>query len=181
MLDFPTLEKGIIERLQPLTAALVSAGIPVSTLPKEVGSYSEDAITGEIAVIIPTVTGITDNRLEISAQTVDIDVVVKFSLGKRYQSQAEERDVLEWCCDQAISLLLGYSPYDDELTKRPLYFKSYELFRPDQMWEAELRFGIEKQIRAFVLDTTQYEVMSVTLVNSLNLLTGTPIKQIGGE
>ena len=99
MLDFPTLEKGIIERLQPLTAALVSAGIPVSTLPKEVGSYSEDAISGEIAVIIPTVTGITDNRLEISAQTVDIDVVVKFSLGKRYQSHAEERDVLEWCCD----------------------------------------------------------------------------------
>lgn len=181
MLEFPILEKGIIERLAPLSSALQESGIPVSTLPKEIGAYSEDAGKGEIAVIIPRANGITGNRNEITAQTVDIEVAVKISLGKRYQDKPEERDVLEWCCDQAIGLLLGFSPFSDELTKRPLYFRSFELFRPEQMWEAELRFGIEKQIRAFNLSTEEYHVLSVHLVASLDLLTGSEVEVINLE
>jgi hypothetical protein len=102
---------------------------------------------------------------------------VNLSLGARYQDMPGEKNVLEYCSDQVVGLLLGFSPYPDEIIKRPIFFKSYELFKPSDRWEAQLQFGCTKQIRSIPFED-EYEVVRVELFASLDLITGDLVQTI---
>jgi hypothetical protein len=176
-LELSVIELAIASRLDPLRQALKDYGIPIAALPKEAGAYSEDE-EGAIAILIPSATGITNDPLAITAQDAEINVSINISLGKRYQDVVGEKDVLEWCCDQVIGLLLGFFPYP-ELMKRPLYFKSYELFKPNNnRWEGQVNFACVKQVRS-VPFANEYEVIRVQLLASLDLVTGAIISEVG--
>jgi hypothetical protein len=171
-LELSVLELAIASRLDPLRQALKEYGIPIAALPKEAGAYSEDE-DGAIAILIPSAAGITNDPLAITAQDAEINVSVNISLGKRYQDVPGEKDVLEWTCDQIIGLLLGFYPYPLEIMKRPLYFKGYELFKPNNnRWEGQVNFACVKQIRSIPF-AEEFEVVKVQVFSSLDLLTGT--------
>jgi hypothetical protein len=175
-LELSVLELAIASRLDPLRQALKEYGIPIAALPKEAGAYSEDE-EGAIAILIPSATGITNDPTATTAQDAEINVSINISLGKRYQDVAGERDVLEWCCDQMIGLLLGFFPYP-ELMKRPLYFKSYELFKPNNnRWEGQVNFGCVKQIRSIPF-ADEYEVVRVRMLASLDMVTGVVVSEV---
>lgn len=176
-LELSVLELETIKRLKPLSDALTEYGIPVNCLPKLAGAYSEDEI-GQIAVFVASATGVTGNPLDLVAQDVELTVTVNLSLGKRYQDVPGERNVLEYCADQAIGLLLGFYPYPQEVMKRPFFFKNYELFRPNgNRWEAQINFGCVKQLRSTAIEP-EYEVVKVQLFNSLDLLTGALVSEV---
>jgi hypothetical protein len=176
-LELSVLELAIAQQLDPLRQALRDYGIPLAALPKLAGAYSEDE-EGAIAIFIPSATGITNDPLALTAQDAEINVSINISLGKRYQDVEGEKDVLEWCCDQVIGLLLGFSPYPSEVMKRPLYFKGYELFKPNNdRWEGQVNFACVKQIRSIPF-AEEYEVIKVQLLASLNLMTGTVVSEM---
>jgi|GEM_PF-2517644 hypothetical protein len=175
-LELSVLELAIAHRLDPLRQALKEYGIPIACLPKEAGVYSVEEM-GAISIYIPNASGVSDPN-SMTAQDADINVVVNVSLGKRYQDAPGEKDVLEYVCDQIIGLLLGFFPFEVEIMKRPMYFKSYELFRPNgDRWEGQLQFGCVKQVRAIAF-AEEYEVQKVQLFASLDLITGTVVKEI---
>jgi hypothetical protein len=177
-LELSILELAIAQRLDPLRQALDDYGIPVRCLPKEAGKYSEEEV-GQIAIFVPNVQGVTSDLLALTAQDTEINVNINLSLGKRYQDVPGEKDVLEYVADQVIGLLLGFYPYAQTIMRRPLYVKSYELFKPSGgRWESQLQFGCVKQIRSIPLPDN-YEVTKVSWFASLDLLTGTKMGSVG--
>lgn len=160
-LKLTVLDLAISERLQPLRDALNESGVLVSTLPKEVGKYSLDD-TGAIHLLIPEVSSTGGEDESYGTQTVESKIFLRINLSKRYQDAPNEIDVLEWTVDQAISLLIGFTP-EGINCQRPMRFVSYQLFKPEAgQWTADIQFALRHVIRSLNdLPTIPEELLSV--------------------
>jgi len=133
----------IINRLQPVGAALSVYGVRLRSLPKEpkkIGSAEPHFITVSVRQAKgkePTGEG---------AQEVIYLVKIHLCLGKLYQELPEEKDVLYWAIDNVTVLLLGFIPFASKsIARRSLWFESYEFQQPSNgQWEAYLNFQCSK-------------------------------------
>lgn len=146
MLELSDIDVGISKRLQPLRDTLSEAKIPVVCLPKEAHKYSSEE-DGRIIIIIPSVSNVPDENSLDTFQDVKYTINIQLNLGKRYQDNENEKNVLEWCVDQILFLLCGYEIPDITSIKQPLLFDSYNLFKPEKgNWEAEMSFSMIRTI-----------------------------------
>lgn len=171
-LNLTEIDLSISEKLQPLRDTLEELQIPVACLPKEAGKYSSEDM-GAISIMIPQCNGVQPAPENLGIQEVSYLVVIHLTLGKRYQDNPEERDVIEWVSDRITFLLLGFNPMvtDKSLIRRPLWFDSYSLLQPTNgRWEAELRFQFSRLLVTpveFIDDNTP--VQSIELFSSRTL------------
>ena len=137
MLEIPRLSLELSERLQPLRAALVEVGIPVSYLPSEPGRYATEDNAGAITLLIPRVTGAAGDQ---AWQVVTYRIFVKIALPRLYNDLAIDSSCVEVVADQICNLLCSFSPMGGTIAIR---FEDYQLFEPDgDRWDATLTFNL---------------------------------------
>lgn len=139
------IDLNIVNRLQPIKAALSAYGVKLRSLPKEPRKIG----SGELHFITVSVRQARGKQpTGQGAQEVIYLVKVHLCLGKLYQELPEEKDVLYWAVDNVITLLLGYIPFASKsIVKQSLWLESYELQQPSNgQWEAYLNFQCSKVI-----------------------------------
>lgn len=144
MINVSDIEKAIAKQLTPLRLALEQDNILVAALPKLSSAYSSDA--GEtIDIIVSKATGIVPPDGFVGFQDINYTITIYVSLGLRYQDSPDEKNVLDWVCEQIYKLLYGFEMPD---SKTAFMFVDYTPLRPENgQWSAQIQFSFTKQAR----------------------------------
>lgn len=148
MIGISEIEKALAKQLTPLRLALEQNNVLVSALPKYSDAYSSEAREG-IEIIVSKASGVAIGGGDIfrGFQDINYTITIHVCLGLRYQDSPEEKNVLDWVCEQIFKLL-----YNFELpnAKDGLSFIDYTPLRPENgQWMAQLQFSFAKQLRAY--------------------------------
>jgi hypothetical protein len=169
MLELRLIDASILERIKPVSDALISYGIKSNILPKEARRNARSQ-PYYISVVTPQCKGQQPDE-QNGIQEVNYLTYVKISVQNLFP-EGEEIDALYWVIDQILGYLIGFIPFADKTdSRRSLWFDGYDLMKPDDgTWECELRFQSTKLLRVDIeLGDEDDKVDSVEIFTSTTL------------
>lgn len=112
MATFSQYEQGISQQLQPLRERLAVGNIPIASLPKDAGKFTQK-YPGSLRVLVGH--SYRGKQVTTSGQEREIDLSVYIRLAKRYEDEPQppldpisRAAAIDWVEEEVTRLLLGF-------------------------------------------------------------------------